>query len=121
MKKYDFYIIIFMVITSAGFFFMNIPKSGSKMSAEIYVEGKLYKNVPLKNEEQKIEIETESGHNTLMVYSDGIKMIYADCPTGTCVHTAKQSLKNSVIACMPHKILVKLTGNDNSEVDIIAD
>ena len=123
MKKYDFYIAISLILISLLFFAWNAFQNNESRLVEIYVDGKIYKKVPLKAEEQTIEIETENGHNTLVVYHDGIKMTEADCPTQTCVHTKKQTVSNSVIACMPHKILVKLIGRSHksSEVDIIAD
>ena len=121
MKRYDFYIIAFILIVSGVFYAYSLwGSSNKKMTVEIYVSGELYKSVPLSDNEQTLEINTQYGQNILKVCKDGIKVLSADCPTQTCVHTPKQSISGAVIACLPHKILIKLTGSNNSEVDIIA-
>jgi len=121
MKKYDFYIIGLVLAVSLAFYTFGMRGGGGRgMTAEIYVDGMLYKSAALSEDEQTIEINSESGQNVLMVYADGIKMISADCPTQTCVHTPKQSISGGVIACLPNKVIVRLSGEHDSEVDVIA-
>ena len=119
MKKYDFYIIILILILG-GLFYGIYGVNGSGSCAEIYVDGQLYKTVNLADDTKVIDIESFGGHNVLEVKSDGVKMISADCPGKVCVHTPKQNISGSIIACLPNRVLVKLTSGINSEVDVIA-
>ena len=58
----------------------------------------------------------------LEVDADGAKMVSADCVSQTCVHTPKQTGPGGLIACLPHRVLVKLSGDfDGEGVDAIAE
>ena len=123
MKKYDFFIVGIALVV--GFSALIITDAGSKkavgvLQAHIYVEGELYKTIDLSSDTGDIEIKTPYGTNILSVFPDGVKMTYSDCPSGVCVKTRKLTVSGSVISCMPHRILIKLTGKCASEVDIIA-
>ena len=123
MKKYDYIIIgITLIIGIFALIFNNSynKKFYHDLKAYIYVDGELYKTVLLADNIGDIEIKTAYGNNTLSVFHDGVKMVYADCNSQTCVKTHKLTTSGSVIACLPHRILVKLSGKGAEEVDIIA-
>ncbi|MDR2931659.1 MAG: NusG domain II-containing protein [Oscillospiraceae bacterium] len=47
-------------------------------------------------------------------------MTDADCPSLDCVHAPAISSPGQVIACLPHRVLVRLTGGEEGEVDAVA-
>ncbi|MDR1540620.1 MAG: NusG domain II-containing protein [Clostridiales bacterium] len=86
----------------------------------VYVDGELRETVVLNSQVQEIEIRTPYGVNTLIAYPDGVKMKSADCASQTCVHTPKRIYSGGVIACLPHKLLIRLEGRFDGGVDAIA-
>ena len=124
MKKADVFLIIGLFLVGMIAFAWNAASSSRDLSApkvEIYVNGTIFQRPILPtNEVHRVEIETQYGTNVLLVSLDGVEMIAADCESQDCVHTPKQTVSGGTIACLPHRVLVKLSGNFSSEVDAIA-
>jgi hypothetical protein len=121
MKKADYVVVAAMLVVCAIGFLARCLSGRAASKADIYVDGKLYRTVVLSEMEQTVEIVTPYGSNTLSASKDGIKMTAADCPSQTCVHTPKQTASGGVIACLPHRTLIKLADMPEGEVDAIAD
>ena len=123
MKSFDIILIGALCLLGAIAFLLSDVFAGDVSGharVEIYVNGNLEQTVSPAVEPQEIVIETEKGTNTLLVDAQGAKMIAADCHSQDCVHTAKQTTAGGVIACLPHRVLVKLTGDFEGGVDAIA-
>jgi len=123
MKKLDFVIIGVLLAVGALAILGNTiyqQKNSYELSADIYIDGVLYERVFLSDGEQMMRLETPYGNNTLRIFPDGIKMVEADCSSQTCVHTPKQTISGGAIVCLPHKLLVKLSGKSMDGVDVIA-
>ena len=72
--------------------------------------------------EQEIAIETQSGTNILRIQDGSAKITQADCPDRLCVRQKEISKKGQSIICLPHKIVVEVTGeekNDHSDLDAV--
>ena len=63
------------------------------------------------------------GENTLVVENGSVRITHADCPDKLCTRMPSASHVGETIVCLPHKIVVQLTGDappsDNSDLDII--
>ena len=77
----------------------------------------------LLSEEQEVEIafnqESQEGKNILRIRDGSADMIYADCPDQLCVNQ-KEIDKVGTIVCLPHKIVVEVEGEKQSDFDSIA-
>ena len=106
-----------MLICLAVIFFGQF--SGGTTTAEIYVDGELYKVVEDLDRQQlqSFKIETEHGYNIISYEAGKIWVSEADCANQTCVKYAKASLVGETIVCAPHKIVIKIVGTDNKKVD----
>ncbi|MCY6372663.1 NusG domain II-containing protein [Clostridium ganghwense] len=126
MKKSDFIIAIFILIIAGTFLGINkyrsnfIKQNSSQLYAEIYVEGKLYKKVPILKNEQVIEIENEHGKNMIKIHDNGVEMIDADCLDKICVQTGFKKEVSETIVCLPHQVVVEIKGNMEGKVDAIS-
>ncbi len=123
MKKAD-WIAIGAVLAIAGLaaLTMLLPRAkGDRRVAEVYVDGQLRGSYPLDGETREIDIDTGRGHNVLLLTPDSASIARADCPSQDCVKSAPLTRTGSAIACLPHKLLIKLTGANGAEgVDIVA-
>ena len=111
--------IIFIISFSAAAFFCVLyilfgnGNGGDKVN--IYADGSLYKSVktaPSDAEAFTVEIETENGHNTVIIGKSYAAMQSADCPDKLCVKQGKIHGKSEPIVCLPHKVVVSFSADD---------
>ncbi|MDO4453661.1 MAG: NusG domain II-containing protein [Eubacteriales bacterium] len=78
----------------------------------------------LLSEEQDVEIalnqENQEGKNILRIRDGSADMIYADCPDQLCVNQKEIDKVGETIVCLPHKIVVEVEGEKQSDFDSIA-
>ena len=78
----------------------------------------------LLSEEQEVEIafnqEGQEGKNILRIRDGSADMIYADCPDQLCVNQKEIDKVGETIVCLPHKIVVEVEGEKQSDFDSIA-
>jgi hypothetical protein len=122
MKKADI-LILLGVLVLAGALFLVFARGGGDtgaLTAEVYLDGRLVERIPLDGSVAERRIETgDGGWNLLRVEPDGVRVVEANCGNLTCVHTGRVSVSGGVIACLPHRVLIKLTGRAEGEVDVV--
>ena len=89
------------------------------LSAEIYLDGALTRTAALAGGEQRIRLESGAGYNVLLAGPQGIMMLEADCRNQDCVHCGLVSRPGGVIACLPHRLLVRLSGGKDGAFDAV--
>ncbi|TVX89585.1 NusG domain II-containing protein [Paenibacillus agilis] len=127
MKRGDVIIICLVIVAALAFFIPRwlIQNSSENnhnktMTAEITVDGKLFKQVMLTEEEQIITVPTDHGTNVLKVHNYGIEMIEADCPDQVCLSFGFVNRKGDTIVCLPHRVLIELKTDQAEESGIDA-
>lgn len=123
LTKGDMLIIALVLLaTLAGFFMLAAGRQADAagLSVKIYVDGQLQEAVALAAEEREIRLENNGGYNVLRYSSEGIYMLAADCHNQDCIRTGTQSQPGSMIACLPHHVLVRLSNTGTEGVDAIA-
>lgn len=122
MKKLDMIIITFFVCLAVGlglFFMIGKKDNYNEKYAVIYVKGQLYKRITLTEDMKKesFNIKTDLGENIVEVEKDGIRIIDADCPDEICVKDGFKDKVGDVLVCLPHKIVIEIKGEKNSDID----
>ena len=83
----------------------------------VEINGEQYASFPI-NEDTRIEIPTEGGHVNVLVIEGGKAYIEsADCPDKLCVKSRAISGAGESIICLPHKLVVRISGE--SGVDAV--
>ena len=127
-RKGDFWLLLVFILAAllaAAF----LSFTGTKGSAVIVtVDGHFYGSYPL-NEECKIIITPSHGSrgrsgskeedftNTLVIKNGFAEMTGADCPDQICVKHRPVHKTGETIICLPHKVIVRITGDDSSGSD----
>jgi hypothetical protein len=126
LKRFDIIIIAaILVIAVSSLAVMTAvrnTRTDEARYAEIYMDGELYSTVPL-DEDSDFVIETGNGYNRVVVEDGSVRIAEADCSSQTCVHSGRQVLPGSMIACLPHRLVIKVTGRaggGETEIDAIA-
>jgi hypothetical protein len=86
------------------------PAEGG-LQAEIYEDGVLTRVLPLA-EASEVVINTSRGYNRVVVENGGVRISEADCDSQTCVHSGTKALPGDMIACLPHRLVIKIGGGE---------
>lgn len=124
-KKWDFIIIAFLMFFSFVpeiIFGIKVGRSFDQTYAEISINGKVEKTIPLTGHkgEETIDFKSDKGHNTISINGDKIGISDADCSDKVCMHPKYIDKPGETLVCLPNKFMVEVKGknNDNNE-DII--
>ena len=89
--------------------------------AEITVDGQVVERIDLSRvtEGYSFTVEGQWGSNTVEVEPGRIRVSAADCPDQVCVRQGWVSDSASPIVCLPHRLVIQLTGGE-SGVDAVS-
>lgn len=120
MKKKDF-LIAAIVLLVAGLLALVLHFVGGDPAGaiQIKVDGNIIGTYSLA-EQQRIPVETDYGHNTVVIEKGQAHMEESDCPDHYCEQQGKISESGETIVCLPHKLVVKAVGGETTDVDVIA-
>ncbi len=114
MKKGDFAIIGAVAIIMLTWILM----ANKGTAAAIYVDGKLYKRMPL-DKDAAIVVESEWGTNTVVIQDKTVKITDADCDNKDCERSTISKTQHSLV-CLPNRLTVIVENNETKdETDVI--
>lgn len=123
-KKWD--IIIIIVLLCLSFipelvFGVIMGQKYNGTYAEITLEGKTYKKIPLSEHrgEDKVYVKTQYGYNIIEIKDQSVGIIDADCKDKICIKSGVISKPGQSLVCLPHKLVVEIKGYDNKNQDEI--
>jgi hypothetical protein len=121
IKKNDLILIGSVILISlVVILLINLnKKEGSKLV--VTMDGDVYKTFDL-NQDTTFTIKADDDEwNTFQIKDGYVKMLDANCPDKLCVTNFKPIHFNTeTIVCLPHKVVLKIEGGEENEVDIIA-
>jgi hypothetical protein len=82
------------------------------------VGGETYGTYPL-DKDTTVEMDSEAGYNRMIIEDGYVRMEEADCPDQYCVKHAKIHYNHETIVCLPHELVVEISGGENSEIDVV--
>ena len=122
MRKKDFILIFVVSLIIAGAFGVNYFVNTKNVdSIEIYMDNKLYKTYDI-NDKEEIKIKSKEGYNIVKIHDKGVEIIEASCTDKVCIHQGFITKLSESIVCLPNKVHIKITTEDNheSEEDVIS-
>lgn len=122
MTRADKVLVVLLLLLSVVGIGLNfsIASAGSEQKAEIWVEGALYKTVPLKEGyKQEIRIGGDSHYDIIEVQGSRIRVREADCPNQDCIKMGWIQHAPQQIVCLPYRIVIKVVSTDHPDTDTI--
>ncbi len=120
-KKGDILIIIFFLLALVSYFGIKIIyKDLNNKAVVIYVEGKEYKRIPMKDiaEEQYIHIDFDKGKFIdIRINNEGAYVSDVVCPDRICVKTGIVNKVGQSIVCLPNKVQIYIEDGERPDVD----
>lgn len=118
MKKADKILILILLIAAVGlgaFFFFSAEKGGF---ARVSVDGEVKVELPL-SEDRVFTVETAQGYNKIKIEQGYVTVYDADCRDQICVEHKRIHLTGESIVCLPHKLVVEIVGEKETEFDMV--
>jgi len=118
MKKADKILILILLVVAAGlsiFFFTRAEEGGF---ARVTVDGEVKVELSL-TEDTLFTVETEYGYNVIEVEDGFVSIHDADCRDQICVEHKRIHLTGETIVCLPHKLVVEIVGEKETEFDMV--
>lgn len=109
-----------VLLLALGFLGWQLLARESGSLVVVRVDGQVVAEYPL-SEERTVSLEGyQGGSNTLVISGGSARMTEADCPDGLCVNQGEIRYDGETIVCLPHRIVVEITGGDSISVDGLA-
>lgn len=122
MKGKD-YILIIIVLFVALILYLFLGGRSMGNQVRIELDGQEYGTYSLAVE-QEIRVESKYGINVVQIEDGIVYMKEADCPDHYCMKQGKTNSKGKSLVCLPHKLVVSVTGDfqesDEGELDAIS-
>ena len=106
--KFGDFIIIGVVLVMAGALaaVLTFPSSGDKLYAEVWLTDATDRTIKLDG-------------NTIVLSGKTAKMADADCRDQVCVRTGTLTHAGQAAVCLPHRVVLKLVGVNDSGIDAV--
>lgn len=112
--KFGDFIIIGVVLVMAGALMFH--SSGDKLYAEVWQNDTLIERVQLTDAtDRTIKLDG----NTIVLSGKTAKMADADCRDQVCVRTGTLTHAGQAAVCLPHRVVLKLVGVNDSGIDAV--
>ena len=112
----------YMEVSYDGKVLEKISLSGQEETYYLLTDGALQKLVKEKDMEWTAQIaqieENQTGNYNIFMCKNGeVRMIKSSCPDLLCVHHYPVSAAGENIICLPHKVVIAITGEKGKELD----
>lgn len=118
MKKADLLLVVIVLIAAAGIYFFTSAGAEKGGGVEVTVDGESKAFLPL-DENDSIRIDMENGYNVVTVQDGEVMVTEADCRDQICVEHKKIRKTGETIVCLPHKLVVTITGDGPGGFDAV--
>ncbi len=118
--KYDLWIIICICFVVIIFIFYPVffQKKGPAY-VTVYQNGTVYCKYPLA-EDRTISVTDDNGYyNLILINNNVVKMSDAECPDKLCIKQGAVSKNGESIICLPNKVVVQISSEEESDLDAI--
>lgn len=88
--------------------------------AVLQQHGKVIAELSLSKDTEMMVDDSNGGTNTILVKDGAVSVTWANCPDKICVHTGSISHMGDVIACLPHSLIITISGDSQNNVDAVA-
>lgn len=117
-KKRDLIFITIIIIISFAVMFLLNSSTSDAVVAQISYEGKIIKEIDLKNSSDMIFNLLENNRVSFEIKAHAIRFVNIDCPDKLCENCGFLNKANQVAICLPNKVSLRIIGNNN-DIDII--
>ena len=119
-KKDCLFLLLITILSIGCIIWYRFAYSGQGSQVEISVDGKSYGIYELNVNSEIPVMADEAVSNVIAIEHGTAYMRSANCPDQLCVHHKKIKAARETIVCLPNKVVVTITGGEETEFDSIA-
>ncbi len=113
MTKYDKILIVIVVVISLFGMYLVKEKAlnYNKKYVEIIVDGNEHSKYVLDDKiDKEIKVEVDEGYNIIHIHDGQVIVEESNCDNQLCVRKGVIEEPGELIVCLPHKVVVQITG-----------
>jgi hypothetical protein len=119
----DLLVYLFILFLIAGSFagLYQMGRGIEKNQVTVEVDGEVWGtyDLPEDGREEVVRIDTGNGdYNILVLTGSGVYIKEANCPDQICVNFGRISKPGQTIVCLPHRVLISITGDQEGELPL---
>ena len=118
-----FAVLILTAVIFAVIYYITAGHTSNGAVCEISVDGKAVQTVDLSGPDYEFAL-AQNQNIRFSVKNHAIAFIASDCPDKICVKTGYISHTGQAAACLPNRVIIRITGadgnTDNGGIDIVA-
>lgn len=120
MQRRNHIIIIVILVFAAVLYLFNRSQMQRGSEVVVEVDGTVSARFPLSEDRSYTISSKEDGVNELVIASGEASVTSANCKNQVCVHSLAISKVGQSITCLPHKVHIYITGEEEAVYDAIA-
>jgi hypothetical protein len=110
-------VLLLLVALVSPILFTNA--AGSDLTAVVTQDGEEMARIRLSGLEEAIAVPYGGAYPGVILAENGrIRFLEAECPDHVCVDTGWLSRAGSIAACLPARVLIRLEGSEQGDVDV---
>lgn len=121
LLKGDIIIIICVLSLALAIFLLTVTmfntSNQSSELVEIYLNNEKIHSLHLYIDETILV--NDIYQNTIVIENNQVRVIHSTCPDGICENFGSISSPSQSIICMPNKLIIKISGESNTQLDVI--
>lgn len=117
-RKADILLLLAMLLLGVASFFAVKMLTPQADMVEITVNGELYGSYPL-SADTVLDISTSYGYNRVVIANGAVSVTESDCHNHDCQHFPSISRAGQVIMCLPHRLVISVSGEADDDVDVV--
>ena len=123
ITKYDIILIVTIVVISIFCICVSFYSAlfNNDKVLRIYVEDELYKEYVLSDElNDVIKVRGKLYYTVVQIQNGKVFVKESDCPDKICQRHIAISRPGEMIVCLPNRVIIKIEGNSNDDLDYIS-
>ncbi|MCR5771033.1 MAG: NusG domain II-containing protein [Butyrivibrio sp.] len=113
-------VVIIIGIAAFLYLYMNFVKADKGATVQILVDGQVTEEYDLYSSREVVIDTGDGGQNVLIIDNGRCYMDDANCPDKLCVSQGIISKSGQSIICLPHKLVITISGGEEQEVDTVS-
>lgn len=105
-------IVVVALVLLAGFIVQKTMLSDSGVDVVLQLEGRELARMDIARDTEVVVRSLDGGYNIVHVEDGAVWVTDADCGDQTCVRTGKAWKEGQVIACLPHRLIIYVEGEN---------
>ena len=112
-KRADWILLTAVLLTGLVLFAIMALRTGTGQRVSVRVDGTEVASYWLYSEVDEVICGYDGGENHLRISGGQAWIADADCPDALCVHMGKISKAGESVICLPHRLVVEVTGENS--------